>query len=129
MSQELQISDRIQKSIDLNNVVDKYSERLTDIEIVNKEADSKQHFDQHISPINSQEELEVSPQIDAASLFRKTTHYSLPTSYQIEEEKKAGRAKAMSCHRSNTEREISSGQKKSKSLKNVLSNTNLKTYI
>ena len=127
MSQELQISDRAPKSIDLNAVIDKYSERLTDIEIANKETDSKQHFDHHISPINSQEELEVSPQIDAASLFRKTTHYSLPTSYQIEEEKKAGRAKAMSCHRSHTEREIPSGQKKSKSLKNVLSDAKIKT--
>jgi len=127
MSQELQISDRIQKSMDLNGVIDKYSERLTDVEFANnRDFETKEPLDQPVSHLNSQEELDVSPRIDAASLFRKTTHYSLPTTYRIErierieEEKKAGRVKALSCHRSLTEREIPAKQSKSRSLRNVL---------
>ena len=121
MSQELQISDRIQKSMDLNGVIDKYSERLTDVEFANnKDFETKEPIDQPLSRINSHEEIEVSPRLDAASLFRKTTHYSLPTSYRVEEEKKAGRVKALSCHKSLTERDTLAGQTKSRSLRNVL---------
>ena len=105
VNQDQRNNEANNKSINSGEVQEKENDQLTDFEHTNKEQETK---DLDIELQVSQEENQIFPKIDAASLFRKTTtRHSVPTTNTqrlIEDETKLSKSKTMRCNRSLTDR-------------------------
>lgn len=122
MSQDHKMNEMDNKSINSGELPEKDNEQLTDLEHTNKELETK---DLDIELQISQEENQIFPKIDAASLFRKTTtRHSLPTTNTqrlIEDESRIGKIKTLGCNQSLTDREMHGASSRTKIYRHMVS--------